>query len=614
MDQRHKRKQNIPKSILPPIVIENSIDSSNCFDILREGDNDNALDMNDENAMDMNDENTMDMNDENAMDVDDAFHLRSGRVLNGNDQDSILLRNTVFLDHTLQIADRLKMSDAKVAAIGNAILTDYKVVDERNKRLLLGRGKIRRGRTKAREKMLRLHKQNRTPMIGLYFDGRKDWTKVYENKRIITKKEEHISLVQMPGSVYVGHVTIGADKSDSFGTSETMLDYLEKNSISTDEWLFAGADGCPPNTGWKGGTLFYIERKLQRSLQWIICLLHMNELPLRNLIKKHDGGTTGPSTFSGSIGQSLDDCEKLPIIAFEPIEFKCTVKNLDAISSSLSTDQQYLFKICNVISAGKCDKDFAIVSPGKSNHSRWLTTANRLCRLYISTPKSKFLLISLVKYVLWVYAPTHFHIKYESSCVFGAIHLTNIIKASRFLAPKYLKTVRDTIQTNAFFAHHENVLLAILNDDDQRIRLRGWKKILKIRKNQSENDQIRQFRVPLLNFNANHYSQISDWENHANSVPPILRNFNFDANDATIFARKKLNEHELGFDIMQVPSHTQAVERCVKIVTEASDAVCGEEKRDGFIINKLKSQKHMPKFTNKSDFNVNPCSIEQILV
>jgi len=31
------------------------------------------------------------------------------------------------------------------------------------------------------------------------------------------------------------------------------------------------------------------------------------------------------------------------------------------------------------------------------------------------------------------------------------------------------------------------------------------------------------------------------------------------------------------------PCHTQAVERAVKLVTDASTAVCGESARDGFI-------------------------------
>lgn len=52
------------------------------------------------------------------------------------------------------------------------------------------------------------------------------------------------------------------------------------------------------------------------------------------------------------------------------------------------------------------------------------------------------------------------------------------------------------------------------------------------------------------------------------------------------------------------PCHTQAVERCVKIVTEASLAVCGEVSRDGFIRSRLEGRHLMPVFNTKSDYRV----------
>lgn len=177
-----------------------------------------------------------------------------------------------------------------------------------------------------------------------------------------------------------------------------------------------------------------------------------------------------------------------------------------------------------------------------------------------------------------------------------------------------MKTVQETVAGNAFFAHPENLLLSILSDDDEKIRYHGWNKILSIRNKNSDTTQIRQFKIPKLNFDANHYTELIDWENQAASVPPILRNFGFGENDARILAKKKLCDHELGFNIMEIPCHTQSVERCVKAVTEASGSVCGEERRDGLIINKLQSQKDMPKLVNKRDFKVNPCSSKQVPV
>ena len=43
-------------------------------------------------------------------------------------------------------------------------------------------------------------------------------------------------------------------------------------------------------------------------------------------------------------------------------------------------------------------------------------------------------------------------------------------------------------------------------------------------------------------------------------------------------------------DTMKLPYHTQAVEICIKVVTESSSKVCGCSKRDGFIRATLKSR------------------------
>ncbi|GBL96161.1 hypothetical protein AVEN_118716-1 [Araneus ventricosus] len=56
-------------------------------------------------------------------------------------------------------------------------------------------------------------------------------------------------------------------------------------------------------------------------------------------------------------------------------------------------------------------------------------------------------------------------------------------------------------------------------------------------------------------------------------------------------------------EIQKFPCHTQAVQRCNKLVTEASNKVCGHEARDGYIRATLKSRSVMSNFSKKSDFN-----------
>lgn len=89
-----------------------------------------------------------------------------------------------------------------------------------------------------------------------------------------------------------------------------------------------------------------LEKRLDRPLQWIICLLLMNELPFRHLFEHIDGTTSGPRTFSGNIGKELENCEKRPIVHFQPIPM-----DLPELSAEdISTDQKYLYKIVEAVS------------------------------------------------------------------------------------------------------------------------------------------------------------------------------------------------------------------------------------------------------------------------
>ncbi|KAK2577113.1 hypothetical protein KPH14_011881 [Odynerus spinipes] len=55
------------------------------------------------------------------------------------------------------------------------------------------------------------------------------------------------------------------------------------------------------------------------------------------------------------------------------------------VVDQMSTDQKYLYKICQAVGAGICSSELANCQPGKMAHSRWLTTANRILRLYVAS-------------------------------------------------------------------------------------------------------------------------------------------------------------------------------------------------------------------------------------
>ena len=172
--------------------------------------------------------------------------------------------------------------------------------------------------------------------------------------------------------------------------------------------------------------------------------MHTNELPLRHLLQHLDGKTTGPKGYWGEIGKNLENCEKRPIIQFRKIDVSFPEIDL----SELSTGQQYLYGICNGISKGTISSSLAQREPGKMAHSRWLTTANRILRLYISTENPSYNLKILTEYVMKVYAPTWFEIKIRPSCRHGSSHFFGIIKKSRFLPEELKKVVDAVLQRN----------------------------------------------------------------------------------------------------------------------------------------------------------------------
>ncbi|GBM01949.1 hypothetical protein AVEN_269558-1 [Araneus ventricosus] len=89
-----------------------------------------------------------------------------------------------------------------------------------------------------------------------------------------------------------------------------------------------------------------MELILNRPLQWFVCQLHANELPLRYLFAHVDRTTTGPRSLTGNIRKSLAGCEKLSVVSSTPIEnMLCEVTN----KKDLNTDQLYLMEISEVI-------------------------------------------------------------------------------------------------------------------------------------------------------------------------------------------------------------------------------------------------------------------------
>lgn len=484
--------------------------------------------------------------------------------------------------------DRTGVSDRAAAIIANAVLEDIGALSKDKSAMTIDRMKIRRARKTERVVCTSEATNSRTPVLGLFFDGRKDQTMVQvqnddtpKRKRIV---EEHIAVVGEPDSRYLGHIT--PEGGRALHIKRSLVNFLAQG-FDTEDLISIGCDGTVVNTGIKNGVIYLLEKELGRPLQWLICLFHFNELPLRHLITHLDGRTSGPHGLTGAIGSKLEHCEELPVVNFERISSNLPRMNNE--EHDLSTDQKYLSEIVQAIESGIVSGSLASKNPGKLSHARWLTTANRILRLYVATENPSDSLSTLVNYIMKVYAPFWFRVKLKPSCAEGARHLFEFIVSCRFLPGNIQKIIHPVIQRNAFFAHPENVLISLLTDKEQKFRELGIRRILKARL--ITKTEVRQFTIPVLNFDATHYSELIFWNELNVTEPPMTANMEI-----------SLPQASAPIVLPNFPCNTQAVERCVRLVSEASLSVCGHENREGFIQTRIKSRKTLPSFEKKSDY------------
>lgn len=513
-------------------------------------------------------------------------------------------RNVIKIPTVARECDRYGVSDTAGAAIATATLIDYGIITSTDSTAVIDRSKLRRQREQVRKKLSKeamSHMSSKEGIKALFFDGRKDKTSCSSlvNPACIIV-EEHITLIEEPNSVFLGHVT--PEGSSSKKKLSSIIDFFFDHDISLESLSAVGSDGTNVNTGINGGVIRLLELYVGRPLQWIICMLHCNELPLRHLLMHLDGSTSGPDTFSGTVGKALKNCQDLPVVNFEirPNNLPELVRHNSDIKLNLSKDQKYLLDMCQAIEKGHLSESLSKKMPGPLVHSRWLTAANRILRLYVSTESPSPELTLLTDYILKVYAPIWFSIKLEPQCYKGAKHLWLMAKYSRFLPDSILPVVDTCIQRNGFFGHPENILLAMLADERKEIRELGSRRIKAARQSQRvacETITVRKFLVPQLNLNAEEYSDLIDWFECPRTEPPLLKKISDEDVDRAIESKCK-------WDLENIPCHSQAVERHVRIVSQASAAVCGELRRDGYIRAKLSSRKSIPKFVSKRYWTV----------
>ena len=186
---------------------------------------------------------------------------------------------------------------------------------------------------------------SRDKISSIYFDGRKDKTlvKVKKGDKWYGEMavEDHYVLVTEPGGEYLTHITPDSGRSSYIATG--IMSVIQEQGAS-ETVCVVGCDSTNTNTGCNGGVIRHMEMALGRPLQWSVCMLHTNELPLRHLFMHFDGTTSGATTFVGSIGKAIQSCENNLIVSFTPITGNRPLPVLDeSVFKDLSTDQKYLY-------------------------------------------------------------------------------------------------------------------------------------------------------------------------------------------------------------------------------------------------------------------------------
>ncbi|GBM98691.1 hypothetical protein AVEN_56810-1 [Araneus ventricosus] len=154
--------------------------------------------------------------------------------------------------------------------------------------------------------------------------------------------------------------------------------------------------------------------------EWCICFLPTNGRPLRHLLNSLDDATTGPTEFCGPTGKAIKTCKEQPVALISSISVDNMPDNIDRMI--LSNDQQYLYDIFLAISRGECYSDLALRKPGPVAHSRWLITASKILRFYVTAEKP-----SDNRIIMKVYAPVCFHVKTKPYIREGEWHILRLL-------------------------------------------------------------------------------------------------------------------------------------------------------------------------------------------
>ena len=120
-------------------------------------------------------------------------------------------------------------------------------------------------------------------------------------------------------------------------------------------------------------------------------------------------------------------------------------------------------------------------------------------------------LVTLALYVVVVYVPIILAIRHRPDLVEAPRHLFGELgRQQRHLSGTSLQTVRKSVARNAMMVHPENIVLAMLGDDEAEVRSRAVRLIQEAR-GRRQTGEVRRLKYPEIDVTANTTPNSPTW-------------------------------------------------------------------------------------------------------
>ena len=129
----------------------------------------------------------------------------------------------------------------------------------------------------------------------------------------------------------------------------------------------------------------------------------------------------------------------------------------------------------------KVDDDLAAIEPDLPCVSRWKTLWSRVLRVYVATAQSSNQLQGITNMVVKFSVPMWFQIKRHSYMTDGPHNTFVCLQLLNHMNNTEINIAKEVVQRNTFFAHPDQLLLAMCTDKDEAVKREAVNKIRKLR-------------------------------------------------------------------------------------------------------------------------------------